>query len=128
MSKKLLIVESAKKARTIKGMLGGGFTVRATSGHILEMPPDDIHVNLQHFKQQKTVIDHVAEKLAQLDFSIKQADVLTKELQEERRLAGRIYQAIRSMRKPGTPPPPKPAPPKPVVQPDGAKQTPVNGE
>jgi len=46
---KLLIVESAKKARTIKGMLGSGYTVKATSGHILEMPADDIHVNLQDF-------------------------------------------------------------------------------
>ncbi|RMF03809.1 MAG: DNA topoisomerase I, partial [Chloroflexi bacterium] len=46
---KLLIVESAKKARTIKGMLGRDFTVKATSGHILEMPADDIHVNLTDF-------------------------------------------------------------------------------
>lgn len=49
MSKKLLIVESAKKARTIKGMLGGDFTVKATSGHILEMPRDDLSVDLQTF-------------------------------------------------------------------------------
>ncbi len=45
----LLIVESAKKARTIKSMLGADFTVKATSGHVLEMPADDIHVNLQDF-------------------------------------------------------------------------------
>ncbi len=38
MSAKLLIVESSKKASTIKGMLGAGFTVKATGGHILEMP------------------------------------------------------------------------------------------
>jgi DNA topoisomerase-1 len=46
---KLLIVESAKKARTIKGMLGKDYTVKATSGHILEMPADDIHVDLETF-------------------------------------------------------------------------------
>jgi chromosome segregation ATPase len=85
----------------------------------------DIHVNIQHFKQQKTVIDHVAEKLAQLDFSIKQADVLTKELQEERRLAGRIYQAIRTMRKPGTAQQPKPAV---SAQAPNQNQGPINGK
>jgi DNA topoisomerase-1 len=46
---KLLIVESAKKARTIKGILGAGFTVKATGGHVLEMPTDDLAVNLQNF-------------------------------------------------------------------------------
>ncbi|GAB4423767.1 MAG: type I DNA topoisomerase [Anaerolineae bacterium] len=49
MTKSLLIVESAKKAKTISGMLGAGYTVKATSGHILEMPADDIHVNLTDF-------------------------------------------------------------------------------
>jgi DNA topoisomerase-1 len=45
----LLIVESAKKARTIKGMLGAGYTVKATGGHILDMPADDMHVDLENF-------------------------------------------------------------------------------
>lgn len=49
MPSKLLIVESSKKARTIKGMLGPDFTVTATSGHILEMPVDGLHVDLQNF-------------------------------------------------------------------------------
>jgi len=49
MPTKLLIVESSKKARTIKGMLGPDFTVTATSGHILEMPVDGLHVDLQDF-------------------------------------------------------------------------------
>jgi DNA topoisomerase-1 len=49
MPTKLLIVESSKKARTIKGMLGPDFTVTATGGHILEMPVDGLHVDLQDF-------------------------------------------------------------------------------
>ncbi len=49
MPTKLLIVESSKKAHTIKGMLGPDFTVAATSGHILEMPVDGLHVDLQDF-------------------------------------------------------------------------------
>ena len=50
MAKELLVVESSKKARTIKGMLGPDFLVQATGGHILEMPPDDLHVDLQNFQ------------------------------------------------------------------------------
>jgi DNA topoisomerase-1 len=63
---KLLIVESAKKARTIKGMLGGDFTVKATSGHILEMPPDDIHVNLQNFTPTLHLIRGKGKRLDEL--------------------------------------------------------------
>jgi DNA topoisomerase-1 len=47
--KTLLIVESAKKARTIQGMLGRDYTVKATGGHILEMPRDDMHVDMEDF-------------------------------------------------------------------------------
>jgi DNA topoisomerase-1 len=65
-SKKLLIVESAKKARTIKGMLGSDFSVQATSGHILEMPKDDLHVNLQDFTPTLYVIRGKGKKLEEL--------------------------------------------------------------
>jgi chromosome segregation ATPase len=58
----------------------------------------DIHVNLQSFKQQKEVIDHIGDKLMRLDFALKRAEVLTKELHEERELARRIYQNIRALR------------------------------
>ena len=66
MAKKLLIVESAKKARTIKGMLGPDFSVQATSGHILEMPKDDIHVNLQDFTPTLYLIRGKGKKLEAL--------------------------------------------------------------
>jgi len=58
----------------------------------------DIHVNLQSFKQQKEVIDHIGDKLMRLDFALKRAEVLTKELHDERELARRIYQNIRALR------------------------------
>ncbi len=66
MPKKLLIVESAKKARTIKGILGAGYTVKATSGHLLEMPADDIHVNLQDFRPTLYLIRGKGKKLEEL--------------------------------------------------------------
>ncbi len=66
MTKNLLIVESAKKARTIKGMLGAGYSVQATSGHILEMPADDLHVNLQDFTPTLQLIRGKGKKLDEL--------------------------------------------------------------
>ncbi|MBN1217943.1 MAG: type I DNA topoisomerase [Anaerolineae bacterium] len=66
MKPKLLIVESAKKARTIKGLLGAGFTVKATSGHILEMPRDEMHVNLQDFTPTLYLIRGKGKKLEKL--------------------------------------------------------------
>lgn len=73
---KLIIVESAKKARTIKGLLGAGFTVKATSGHILEMPADDIHVNLQNFTPTLQLIRGKGKKLDELKKAAVQAEAV----------------------------------------------------
>ncbi len=76
MSKKLLIVESAKKARTIKGMLGKAFTVKATSGHILEMPRDDIHVNLRNFTPTLYLIRGKGKKIEELKKAAARAEAV----------------------------------------------------
>jgi chromosome segregation ATPase len=58
----------------------------------------DIEVNLENFREQKAIIDHVAEKLAQAEFQIRRAEMVTRELQEERQLASRIQAGIQSLR------------------------------
>jgi len=73
---KLLIVESAKKARTIKGMLGAGYTVKATSGHILEMPADDMHVNLTDFSPTLHLIRGKGKKVEELKKAAASADTV----------------------------------------------------
>lgn len=73
---KLIIVESAKKAGTIKGMLGADFVVKATSGHILEMPADDMHVNLEDFTPTLHLIRGKGKKLEELRKAAAQADAV----------------------------------------------------
>ena len=48
MSKALVIVESPAKAKTIEKYLGKGFEVRASVGHIMDLPKNDIGVELKN--------------------------------------------------------------------------------
>ncbi|MCB0166283.1 MAG: type I DNA topoisomerase, partial [Anaerolineae bacterium] len=73
---KLIIVESAKKAGTIKGMLGAEFVVKATSGHILEMPADDMHVNLENFTPTLHLIRGKGKKLEELRKAAAKAEAI----------------------------------------------------
>ena len=45
--KSLVIVESPAKARTIEKYLGKGFDVRASVGHIMDLPKNDLGVELK---------------------------------------------------------------------------------
>ena len=47
MSKSLVIVESPAKAKTIEKYLGKGFDVRASVGHIMDLPKNEIGVELK---------------------------------------------------------------------------------
>jgi DNA topoisomerase I len=48
MSKSLVIVESPAKAKTIEKYLGKGYEVLASVGHIMDLPKNDIGVELQN--------------------------------------------------------------------------------
>src|SRR5690606_23065348 len=43
---KLVVVESPAKARTLQRFLGAGWTVRATGGHVRDLPPGRLAVDL----------------------------------------------------------------------------------
>ncbi|MHB1021128.1 MAG: type I DNA topoisomerase [Acidobacteriaceae bacterium] len=56
MSKSLVIVESPAKAKTINKYLGKDFTVEASLGHIMDLPKNDIGVELKHRTFEPTLI------------------------------------------------------------------------
>ena len=59
---------------------------------------DDVRINLETLGEQKAVIDHVAEKVAQLEFTLQEARNTLRTLQHERELAERIEQGIKQLR------------------------------
>ena len=50
MSRKLLIVESPNKVKKIQGFLGAGWTVRASVGHVRDLPKSATGVDLKTFR------------------------------------------------------------------------------
>ena len=63
MSKNLLIVESPAKARTINKYLGPDFVVKASVGHVVDLPPKDLGVDLEHDFQPKYQVIKGKEKI-----------------------------------------------------------------
>ena len=71
MAKSLVIVESPAKAKTIGKYLGGEYTVEASIGHIMDLPKNEIGVELKHRTFEPTLIvspgkEKVVERLKKL--------------------------------------------------------------
>ena len=75
MSKNLIIVESPAKARTIGKFLDNKFVIKASMGHIRDLPKKEIGVNIQDNFKAKYVIDPGKRKIVQeLKKSVESAD------------------------------------------------------
>jgi DNA topoisomerase-1 len=80
MSKSLLVVESPTKARTLKKYLGNKFTIKASVGHIKNLPKNKLGVNIENDFEPEYV-------------TIKGKGPLLKELREAAKKADKIYLA-----------------------------------
>lgn len=70
MNETLLIVESPSKARTIQKYLGSGYKVLASFGHVMDLPKEDLGVEIEndftpHFEITKKARKNLKEILAQ---------------------------------------------------------------
>ncbi len=80
MAKSLVIVESPAKAKTIEKFLGKRFAVKASMGHVRDLPKSQFGVDVDHGFQPKYI-------------TIRGKGDILKELRESARKAGRVYLA-----------------------------------
>ena len=64
MAKNLVIVESPAKAKTINKILGGDFLVKASFGHVRDLPEKDLGVDVENNFKPKYVTIKTREKKA----------------------------------------------------------------
>lgn len=75
--KKLVIVESPAKARTIQRYLGSGYRVEASMGHVRDLPKSDLGVDLEaNFAPAYEISPGKEKIIATLRKSIRQADAV----------------------------------------------------
>ena len=77
MTKTLVVVESPAKAKTIEKYLGPDFSVRASYGHIRDLPKSDLGVDVEgDFRVTYEVPEDSKRHVAELKKALKQADDL----------------------------------------------------
>jgi DNA topoisomerase-1 len=72
--KDLVIVESPAKAKTINKYLGDGFVVKASMGHVRDLPPKGMGVDLKTFEPEYEVLDSRSKVVSELKKLAKDSD------------------------------------------------------
>jgi DNA topoisomerase-1 len=81
----LVVVESPAKARTIAGFLGPGFVVKSSMGHVRDLEPKGLAVDVDnHFKPTYVVYGDKRHVIQELRDALKQADALYLATDEDR--------------------------------------------
>lgn len=77
MAKKLVIVESPSKAKTIEKILGRGYEVTASYGHVIDLPKTKLGIDIENnFEPQYKVIKGKGEILKKLKEKSKKASAV----------------------------------------------------
>src|SRR2546429_4061979 len=72
--KDLVIVESPAKAKTINKYLGDGFVVKASMGHVRDLPPKGMGVDLKTFEPEYEVLESRGKVVSELKKLAKDSD------------------------------------------------------
>jgi DNA topoisomerase-1 len=80
----LVIVESPAKARTIAKFLGKGFVVKASMGHIRDLPKSQMGIDLETFEPEYLVSKEKLKVVAELAADTKKADTIILATDEDR--------------------------------------------
>ncbi|MDE2312446.1 MAG: type I DNA topoisomerase [Patescibacteria group bacterium] len=85
MSKPLIIVESPTKAKTISRFLGGDYTVKASMGHVRDLPKSKISIDVKHnFEPTYIIPPKAKETVAELKKLAKDAPKIILATDEDR--------------------------------------------
>jgi len=77
MGKKLVIVESPAKARTINRILGGDFIVKASMGHVRDLPKSNLGVDEENdFAPEYVVLPEKSKVIGELRKAVKDAEAV----------------------------------------------------
>ena len=77
MSDTLLIVESPAKAKAIQKYLGKGYTVKASMGHVRDLPENKLAVNVEKdFKPTFVILPKKKSVVAELHAAAQHADTI----------------------------------------------------
>ncbi len=77
MGKRLVIVESPAKAKTVNKYLGSDFLVKASMGHIRDLPKKSLGVDIEHdFKPDYEIIPARTSTVAELQKAAKQSEAV----------------------------------------------------
>jgi DNA topoisomerase-1 len=95
----LVIVESPAKAKTIKKYLGSGYVVKASVGHVMDLPKSKIGVDVENgFQPVYEVIEAKKKVVAELKAAAKTADRLllaTDPDREGEAIAWHVYEQLK---------------------------------
>lgn len=104
MAKSLIIVESPAKARTLQRYLGKDFTVKASVGHVRDLPVKNLGVDVDNgFLPQYVTIRGKGKILTELRSAAKKADAILLAPDPDREgeaIAWHIAEALKSSHKP----------------------------
>src|SRR5690606_12619176 len=85
MAKHLVVVESPAKAKTIEKMLGKGYTVQASYGHVRDLPKSKLGVEVEeNFAPHYVIPTKVRKNVTKLKELAKKADLLYIATDEDR--------------------------------------------